>query len=134
MPTTAATVSQSACLASLRPSFAAFQVSRSSRMRWLRSPSVSHSIHMKSLVHTVCGQAYPHQRRPATVVKRKSENAAMMSNHDRKMKSCGQKVTPNRWKCREGTSNQIAWRSSHVSHGATRNTPASTNKAMARRR
>ena len=51
-----ADAAHSACLADLRESFLRLHVARSRRIRWLRSPSVNHSIHMKTLVHTVCGQ------------------------------------------------------------------------------
>jgi hypothetical protein len=34
-------------------------------MRCERLPSVKRSIHTKTSVHTVCGQAKPHQRRPS---------------------------------------------------------------------
>ena len=45
----------------------------SSFICFARSPRTLRSTHMKSSVHTVCGQAYPHHRRPARAVKKKSE-------------------------------------------------------------
>jgi hypothetical protein len=39
-------------------------------IRALRSPSIFCSIQVKISVYTVCGQAYPHHRRPPTAVNR----------------------------------------------------------------
>ncbi|MNP59297.1 hypothetical protein D3C76_1542820 [compost metagenome] len=50
------TSSHSPCLAPLRSSLLALAGALSSFMRWLRSPSVTFSHHMKIHVHTLCGQ------------------------------------------------------------------------------
>ena len=52
-------------------------------MRCERVPSVHCSIQMKASVQTVCGQAKPHHRRPASAVKKNSESAAMISSKAR---------------------------------------------------
>jgi hypothetical protein len=66
---------------------------------------------MKNFVHTVCGQPYPHQSRPARFVKKNNPNAPVISSHERRMKSCGQNVMPKTWKRRAGRSSQTACRS-----------------------
>ncbi len=47
----------------------------SSRMRALRSPSITRSTHMKRSVQTVCGQVKPHQTRPPRLVARNRPKA-----------------------------------------------------------
>src|SRR5690606_14926461 len=80
------------CLAPLRSTFSRVHGPASSFIRLLRSPSVQRSIHRNTSVQTVCGQAKPHHRRPASAVTKNSVSARMISSSARKLKSCGQKV------------------------------------------
>ncbi len=50
------TNSQMLCLPSLRTNLLPLMGALSSFMRWLRSPSVTFSAHMKTQVNTLCGQ------------------------------------------------------------------------------
>ncbi|MNF97933.1 hypothetical protein D3C84_807770 [compost metagenome] len=56
MPVTKPISSHIVCLLSLRTILLALMGALSSLMRWLRSPSVTFSHHMKIQVHTLCGQ------------------------------------------------------------------------------
>ncbi len=82
-PVHSAKVIHNNCLADLRRILLRFQGPLSSFMRFMRSPSVSFSIHRKTSVQTVWGQANPHHRRPARAVKKNSESPAVISNRAR---------------------------------------------------
>ncbi|MNR12939.1 hypothetical protein D3C85_1293170 [compost metagenome] len=56
MPVAKPISSQRPCLADLRRIFWPLMGALSSFMRWLRSPSVTFSHHMKIQVQTLCGQ------------------------------------------------------------------------------
>ncbi len=88
--------SHSSCLSVFRRIFSRDHGPRSSFIRRARLPSASRSIHRYASVHTVCGQANPHQSRPANAVKKNSDSAAMTSSQVRRKRSCGKKVKPNR--------------------------------------
>ena len=85
---------QMLCLASLRKNLLALIGALSSFMRWLRSPSLTFSAHMKIQVQTLCGQVYPHHTRPANTVIKNRPKAQMISSQESRTKSCGQKVAP----------------------------------------
>ena len=70
---------QRMCLNHFFTSFSRDIGAPSRRMRALRSPSTLCSIHRNISVYTVCGQAKPHHRRPATAVNRNSESALITS-------------------------------------------------------
>src|SRR6266702_4897732 len=105
------------CLADLRANFCTDHGARASFICCMRLPSVSRSIQTKISVHTVCGQARPHHKRPARAVKKNSDRAAMMSSHVSSQKSCGNRVRPKIKNLRAGRSKSTACRPFHCSHG-----------------
>ena len=82
-PVHAAKRIQRACLVLFNRIFRPFQGDLSSFIRFARSPSIHCSIQMKTSVQTVCGQANPHQRRPASAVKKKRDKPAVIMSRAR---------------------------------------------------
>src|SRR5579859_79208 len=93
-PVNPAKLTQRICLADLRANFRTDHGARASFICCERLPSVSRSIQTKISVHTVCGHAKPHHKRPARAVKKNSDRAAMISSHVSSQKSCGKRVRP----------------------------------------
>ena len=67
------------CLPLLRHTLFMLKGAASRRMRADRSPSNWRSIQMNISVYTVCGQAKPHHKRPATAVNKNNDSAEITS-------------------------------------------------------
>ena len=72
-----------ACLVDLRRILLAFHGDLSSLMRFGRSPSIHCSTQINTSVQTVCGQANPHHKRPASAVKKNKDKPAVIISNAR---------------------------------------------------
>ena len=105
----------------------------SRRRRCARSPSIQSSMGRIQLSRkTVCGQAYPHQIRPKTAVKKKREKARKKRSSARKIVSDGVKIAPNRKTLRPGRSICSSGWPRMVIHGTANRSTCSRRNATRR--